>query len=95
MANIRAIRNRSNGTIRKIFNKLNGLNLQKYYFECGMIFMNVMLRTSILYACETYYYLKENEIRQLERIEENYMHQLLRTKKSCPKVGVWPGTGQI
>ena len=95
MANIRAIRNRSNGTIRKIFNKLNGLNLQKYYFECGMIFMNVMLRTSILYACETYYHLKENEIRQLERIEENYMRQLLRTKKSCPIMQLYLELGQV
>ena len=95
MANIRAIRNRSNGTIRKIFNKLNGLNLQKYYFECGMIFMNVMLRTSILYACETYYHLKENEIRQLERIEENFMRQLLRTKKSCPIMQLYLELGQV
>ena len=45
--------------------------MRKYYFECGMLFMNVMLRSSILYASETYYNLKENEIRQLERVEEN------------------------
>ena len=33
MANIRVLRNKSIGTIRKIFTKLNSLNLQKYYFE--------------------------------------------------------------
>ena len=43
-----------------------------------------MLRSSILYACETYYNLKETEIRQIERIEENYMRQLLHTRKGCP-----------
>ena len=69
MANIKAIRNKSYGVIRKIFSKLNELNLQKYYFECGIIFLNVMLRSSILYASETYYNLKENQMRQLERIE--------------------------
>ena len=60
-ANILVIRNKSIGTIRKIFTKLNSLNLRKYYFECGLIFMNVMLRSSIVYSSETYYNLKENE----------------------------------
>ena len=46
--------------------------------------MNVMLRSSILYAAETYYDLKETQIRYLERIEENFMRQLLKTKRSCP-----------
>ena len=79
MVNIRAIRNKSIGVIRKIFTKLNNLKLQKYYFECGVIFMNVMLRSSILYACETYFNLKETEVRQIERIEESFMRQLLKT----------------
>ena len=51
--------------------KKKSLTLQKYYFECGIIFMNVMLRSSILYACETYYNFKENELRHIERIEED------------------------
>ena len=59
MANINAIKRRSNGIIRKIFSKLESLNLQKYYFECGMIFMNAMLRSSLIWACETYHNLKE------------------------------------
>jgi hypothetical protein len=84
MANIQVVRNKSIGTIRKIFTKLNSLNLQKYFFECGMILMNVMLRSSILYAAETYYNLKEKEMRQLERIEESYMRQLLKTSKGLP-----------
>ena len=71
----------TNGTIRKIFTKLESLCLQKYYFETGILFMNIMLRSSILYGCESYYNLKENEIRQLERIEEHFMRMLLKTKK--------------
>jgi hypothetical protein len=95
MANIKGVRNKSYGTIRKIFTKLNGLNLRKYYFECGMIFLNVMLRSSILYASETYYNLKENEIRSLERIEESFMRQLLKTSKGCPIVQLYLELGQI
>ena len=71
MANINQLKKKSIGMIRKIFNRLNTLNLQQYYFECSMILLNVILRHSILYACEAYYNLKENEIRQ-ERIEENF-----------------------
>ena len=95
MVNILSIRNKSIGTIRKIFTKLNSLNLQKYYFECGMILMNVMLRSSILYACETYYDLKEKEVRQLERIEESFMRQLLKTTKGCPINQLYTELGQI
>ena len=58
MANIRNIRNKSYGTIRTISTKLQELNLRKYYFECGMLFLNLMLRSSILYGSETYYNLK-------------------------------------
>ena len=61
MANIRALRNKSIGIIRQIFTKLNSLKLQKYYFECGVIFLNVTLRSSILYACKTYFNLKDNK----------------------------------
>ena len=84
MANIKNIRNRSFGTIRTIFEKLNKLNLRKYYFECGMVFLNAMLRSSILYGSETYYNLKEGELRVLERIEESFMRKLLNTTKCSP-----------
>ena len=84
MANIQMLKKNSIRTIRKIFTKLDGLKLKNYYFEVGMIFMNVMLRSSILYASETYYNLKETELRQIERIEEGYMRQLLQTARGCP-----------
>ena len=54
MANIRQIEKKSIGVVRKVINKLNSLNLGKYYFECSIILMNVILRGSILYACEMY-----------------------------------------
>lgn len=42
-----------------------------------------MLRGSILYSVETYYNLKEDEIRTIEKIEESYMRNLLETKNGC------------
>jgi hypothetical protein len=44
MKNIEHIQKKSIGIIRKIFNRLNTLNLQQYYFECSMILLNVILR---------------------------------------------------
>ena len=95
MANISHLKKESIGVIRKIICKLNSLNLQKYYFECAMIFLNVMLRGSILYACEVYYDLKENELRQIERIEEGHLRQILKTTKGCPITQLYLEVGQV
>ena len=95
MANILAAKKKSVGIIKQIFEKLNCLKLKKYYFECGLIFMNVMLRSSILYASETYYDLKENELRVIERIEEGYMRKLVKTTAGCPIVQLYLELSQI
>ena len=60
-----------------------------------MIFLNAILRPSILYACETYYSLSEYDLRQLERIEENYLRKIFKTPKSCPIVQLYLESGQI
>ena len=43
-----------------------------------------MLRRSILYAGGTYYNLKEVELRQIERIEEDFLRKLFKTSRGCP-----------
>ena len=95
MANINSMKKKSNGIIRKIFSKLENLKLQKYYVECAIIFMKVMLRSSILYACETYYNLKENEIRSIEMIEERFLRELFNTGKGCPLSQLYAEVGLI
>ena len=96
LININYIKNKSHGIIRTIFKRLESLNLGKYYFECALILMKSMLRSSIYYACETYYDLKETEIRKLERIEEIFLRKILKTSSGCPinqlylKVGLAP-----
>ena len=94
MANIRQLKNKSIGVIRQIFNKLQSLNLKQYYFECAIILMNVMLRGTILYACDMYYNLKENELRQIERIEEGFLRKILKTTKGCPITQLYFEVGQ-
>ena len=83
MANIRTMKGKAIGVTRKILSKLQSLNLKHYYFECSKIFMNVMLRATILYAADMYYGLKESELRQLERLEESYMRKVLKPQKAA------------
>ena len=56
--------------------------------------MNTMLRSSLLFACKTYYNLKESEIRQLERFEEEFLRELLKTGKGCPITQLYLEVGQ-
>jgi hypothetical protein len=93
MININSMKKKSIWIIRKIFTKLDSLNLRKYYFECAMLFLNVMLRSSILYAGETYYNLKEVELRQIERIEEDFLRKLFKTSRGCPISQLYLETG--
>ena len=101
MVNIIALRNKSIGVIRTIMTKLERLSLRKYYFECAIIFMNSILRGSILYASDTYYNLTESQLRSIERIEETYLRKVLKTTKGCPivqmylEMGQWPARFEI
>ena len=54
-----------------------------------------MLRGTILYAADMYYGLKESELRQIERIEESYMRQVIKTTKGCPITNLYLEFGQI
>ena len=57
--------------------------------------LNVILRSSILYASETYYNIKETEIRKLERIEQTFLRQILKTGRGCPITQLYLETGHI
>jgi hypothetical protein len=95
MVNITEMKNKSIWVIRKIFLRLDGLHLKKYYFECGILFLHVMLRSTILYGCESYYNLKEAEVRQLEMIEEGFLRKLFKTSRGCPLAQLYLESGLI
>ena len=93
--NIHAIRNKSIWIVRKILTRLDALHLQNYYFECSIIFLNVFIRSSILYACETYYDLSETQIRILERIEEGFLRKIFHTTTGCPISQLYLEAGHV
>ena len=49
-----------------------------------MIYLNSLLRSSILFDAETMYNVEETEHRQLERNEEDVMRNLHKTGHGCP-----------
>ena len=101
MSNINALKKKSIGIIKKLIHKLDSMNLRKYYFEVAMVYFNVILRGSILYASETYYNLTEHQLRSIERIEEAFLRKILNTSRGCPisllylETGQWPARFQI
>ena len=47
-------------------------------FECDFILLNSLVRSSVLYGTEAMYNITENELRELERIEENQMKNIFK-----------------
>ena len=68
----------------RITTTMNSLQLGKYYFECGVILLNSLLRRSILYYAKKFHNIKENEFRELENIEEDLLRNLIGSQKTCP-----------
>ena len=91
--NIMSKQKRWFGIIRDIKCLLTGLG--KYTFEGGMIYTKSLLRSSILYAAETMYNIKENEMRNLERIDENMLRQLFKTGNGCSIYQLYFESGQL
>ena len=66
--------NRAIGIKKQIMSMVKDLG--KYTMECGFIYLNSLLRGSILYATETMIDIKEEDFRNIEQIEEDQMRQL-------------------
>ena len=67
---------KSIGTIRSITNMKKGL--ETYTVKNGLIYLNSLLRSSVLYAGETYYNLSEKDLRLMEFIEEECLVKILK-----------------
>lgn len=86
-------RKRSIGIIKVIQFLVQGLG--KYTLECGMIYLNSLLRSSILFAAEAMYDIKESDFRQLERIEEDLIRKLFKTGRGCPIFQLYLESGHL
>ena len=93
MTNIISKENKANGIIKVLQYLVRGLG--KYTLEGGMIYLNSLLRSSILYASEAMYNVKENELRQIERIEENMLGKLFKTVQGCPIYQIYFASGHL
>ena len=82
MPNIINMRNKSIGTQKKILKLIEPMG--PYRFEGAIIYIQSLLRNSILYAAETMCNVKESEFRALENIEESVLRKVFKTKSSCP-----------
>ena len=75
--------------------------LGTHTLQSGMVYLNSLLRASLLYACEAYVNLSEKEFRLLESTEENCLIKLLDSEIHCPRsilyleVGHTPARFQI
>ena len=72
--NMKTIKQRRNKQLRKkkiITNLLRPFG--KYTFECGLTFLNSLIRKSVLYGSEAMYNITKKGMREIERIEEAQM----------------------
>ena len=65
---------------RQIMKMSSGLGM--FTFEGAFVYLNSILRSSVLFGCETDHNLKLNQVREIERIEEDLMINILQQKVS-------------
>ena len=81
MPNIIHKRHKSIGTQKQIPRLIEKLG--PYRFESAMIYIEALLRSSILYGSETMHNVKEFEWRAIESTEESVIQRVAGTLKSC------------
>ena len=74
--NIEAKQKIAIGIKKDIEYRVKGLG--KYTLEGGMVYINSLLRSSILFAAETMYNIKEVEYRLIEKIEKTCLEDCLK-----------------
>ena len=93
MTNIQMKQNRSIGIKKQIEFMIKGLG--KFTLEGGMVFLNSLLRSSILFASEAMYAIKEKEFRAIERVEEYLLRIFFKTNRGSPIFQLYLESGQI
>ena len=91
--NIEAKKKRAIGITKHIQYLIKDLG--KFTIECGIIYLNSLLRSSILFAAEAMYDIKENDFRHIEMIEEDLLRKLFKTGKVCTIFQLYFEAGQI
>ena len=85
--------NKAIGTKKQIMNMVKESG--KYTIECGFIYLNSLLRGSILCGAEAMINMKEDDYRKIEQIEEDQMRLLFETDRSCSIHLMYLESGQV
>ena len=93
LPNISHKKNKSIGTQKQIPKLIESLGV--YTFESAMIYIESLLRSSLLYASETMHNVKEVEWRALEATEEAVIQKVCGTLRSCPRHMLYLETGFV
>ena len=64
------------GLKQKEINIFKDLKCGKYFFECGILFLKTIIRPSLLYSLETCFNFIENELRYIEKLDEDYLIEI-------------------
>ena len=86
-SNTKNIENRANkgiGITNKIENILENNPGGKYHFEIAVLIRNACLISSLISSSETWYDLKESELRKLEKCDENLLRKILKCSNQVP-----------
>ena len=93
MKNILHKKNKAIGTQRMIPKLIK--NLGKFTFEGAVIYIESLIRSSILYGSETMFNIKENDYRTLEAMEEAVLQKTFQTLRSCSRHLLYLESGMI
>ena len=91
--NIKHKGNRSIGVQKQILKMI--AHLGPYTFECALIYIQSLIRNSVLYAAEAMYSIKETDYRALESTEESVLLKVFATKKSCSRHLMYLEAGMV
>ena len=69
--------------------------LKTYTVQNRLIYLNSLLRSSILYGGETYYNLTERQLRMIEKMEEACLVKILDTGSKVQTALLYLETGQL
>ena len=93
--NIQNKRNSGVGAVSQIISMLNQISLGHFYFEIALVLRDTILISKMVSSSEIWYNLTINQIRQLERIDEMFLRQILGAPKSTPRLSLYIECGKL
>ena len=77
-------KNKSIGSISKIFNILENIYFGKHFFQIALILRESILLSSMLFSSEAMVNITKKELKILSQIDANFLRKLAGVGKGCP-----------